>query len=115
MVAAIREQRSVPSWLLQASDDPPRERVLRGAKLLDSHRPGWVTDIDVRRLNMRTPWCVLGQLYGSYINGHCALGLGPAIWLEGAYHGFLESDARVADELGNQWRLACHSNSSGLR
>lgn len=44
-----------------------RERVTRGADLLDGKKPGWHTGIDLVRLNQHAPeHCVLGQLFGSY-------------------------------------------------
>ena len=104
LVQAMRETRSVPKHLLRVSDDPPDVRVERGVGLLDEHVPGWASRIDVARLDVRSPSCVLGQLFGSYIDGHIALSLGPILWLEGMYHGFLVSDTRTASEVEGHWR-----------
>ena len=44
-----------------------RERVARGAALLDENRPGWATVIDTGKLDLRHDCaCILGQLEGSY-------------------------------------------------
>jgi hypothetical protein len=74
--------------------------------LLDEQVPDWRERIDVQRLNVRNPKCVLGQLYGAYIDGHIALGLGPILWLEGMYHGFIVSlnDSGTASEVEACWR-----------
>jgi hypothetical protein len=96
--------RSVPEHLFEVSDDPPEVRVARGAALLDAQVPDWRGRINVERLDVQSPWCVLGQLYGSYIDGHIALCLGPILWLEGMYHGFLASDSQAASELESHWR-----------
>jgi len=46
-----------------------RERVQRGAKMLDSVRPGWRDEISLGELNMRYPcYCILGQLWGNYFD-----------------------------------------------
>jgi hypothetical protein len=78
--------------LLEASRDAPEVRVARGVALLDEHKPDWRSRIiDVERLSVWSPWCVLGQVYGGYIDGHIALGLGPWVWFEGIYFGFIVS------------------------
>jgi hypothetical protein len=44
--------------------------VARGVQLLDKHRPGWETKIDLYILNLGTPdRCILGQLYGRFTEG----------------------------------------------
>jgi hypothetical protein len=49
-------------------------RVARGAELLDRVRPGWAAKIAVDRLGMESCWrCLLGQLYGHYLDGVIAL------------------------------------------
>jgi hypothetical protein len=53
-----------------------KERVERGAKLLDEHRPGWELKIDLQALDLSScDRCVLGQIYGSYGDGYDLLGL----------------------------------------
>jgi hypothetical protein len=47
-----------------------RDRVEKGAALLDGVRPGWAGEIATDRLAMETcNKCVLGQLYGDYQEG----------------------------------------------
>lgn len=49
--------------------DEARERVAKGAALLDRERPGWAQQIDTGTLRMETScFCVLGQLEGSFID-----------------------------------------------
>jgi hypothetical protein len=44
-----------------------RERVARGARFLDQHRPGWHAEIDTARLRMEScAQCILGQLFGDF-------------------------------------------------
>jgi hypothetical protein len=46
-----------------------RERVARGAALLDAQMPDWFTRIDVGALNIRRDChCVLGQLESSFMD-----------------------------------------------
>lgn len=45
------------------------ERVAAGTAWLDEHRPGWHREIDLYALDMMDcNACVLGQLYGTYVN-----------------------------------------------
>lgn len=44
-----------------------RERVARGAALLDEKRPGWANAINTGELDMSVDcMCILGQLEGSF-------------------------------------------------
>jgi hypothetical protein len=44
-----------------------RERVARGAALLDGVKPGWYRQIDTETLRLSSCFrCVLGQLFGHY-------------------------------------------------
>ena len=46
------------------------EKVRAGAAFLDEINPGWEKRIDLDRLNIAEPGdCILGQLYGSYLQG----------------------------------------------
>ncbi len=48
-----------------------------GARLLDKERPTWRKEIDPGVLDCsRGQLCVLGQVYGSYIDGLSVLGIG---------------------------------------
>jgi hypothetical protein len=47
--------------------DEARERVARGAALLDQKRPGWEHQIDTGKLDLsQSCFCVLGQVCGNY-------------------------------------------------
>ena len=51
--------------------------VANGVKLLNQRRPGWRRLIDPARLNVGSCQdCILAQLYGVYVVGIVALGLG---------------------------------------
>lgn len=46
---------------IQQSD---RQRVMRGARLLDEYRPDWRSRIDLSTLDLSNPClCILGQVY----------------------------------------------------
>lgn len=55
----------------------PKERVVKGATLLDEMEPGWYQKIDLVTLNLRNCFsCVIGQVYGEYTeNNLTRLGL----------------------------------------
>jgi len=58
-----------------------RERVERGAALLDEKQPGWAERIDIAKLEIEDPClCVIGQLFDSnnvrFLNDCRMLGLG---------------------------------------
>lgn len=47
-----------------------RECAARGAALLDERRPNWRAGVAVEHLAMRSSFfCVIGQLYGSFLTG----------------------------------------------
>ena len=47
-----------------------KQRVKKGASLLDAKKPKWYKKINVKKLNLSSLTnCVLGQLYGGYIFG----------------------------------------------
>lgn len=47
----------------------PGVRAARGAALLDEMHPNWWMKIDIERLNIHSSKdCVLGQLFGNYMN-----------------------------------------------
>ena len=51
-------------------------RVAKGARLLDTVKPGWAAEINIEGLNLESPCdCVLGQLYKSYASGISALAI----------------------------------------
>lgn len=52
-----------------------RDTVRRGAAFLDATSPGWAERIDPRRLDMGScDECILGQLYGDYLDGLARIG-----------------------------------------
>lgn len=60
------------------TDAPARERVDKGAALLDENVPGWISHIDLDRLSIADPNnCIVGQLYGVYHIGIAALDYPP--------------------------------------
>ena len=55
---------------------PQLAEVRRGAALLDKMQPGWAKQINTTTLEMGSSCdCILGQLYGDYIDGAKAIGL----------------------------------------
>lgn len=47
------------------------DRVAKGVELLDRVRPGWAKELNSDRLLISNCGrCVLGQLYGHYVEGH---------------------------------------------
>lgn len=77
-------------------------RVAKGAALLDEQRPGWVDEIDLDTLDIRsTSDCVTAQLSGvaDYLTGMRDLGLTPGN--EGTYValGFNTESYHPAEEL----------------
>lgn len=83
-----------------------RERVAKGAALLDQERPGWAKAIDVGRLNIEAcSRCVLGQLFGHYESGVTAIPLlGPTGGRSG--RGFTLRGVEASDEEADvNWRL----------
>jgi hypothetical protein len=52
------------------------DRVERGAALLDRARPGWEREVSLDRLAMSScNRCILGQVYGDYVDGLVSLNL----------------------------------------
>jgi hypothetical protein len=113
LVQQVQELTEVPIHLLHVERDAPDVRVARGVALLDKRVPRWRDWIDADRLDVQSPRCILGQLYGAYIDGHIALGLGPAVWIEGAYYGFVESSSQTAREIEACWRAHITSEEEG--
>jgi hypothetical protein len=68
-----------------------RDRVARGAALLDDQRPGWAGEIDLDWLSMEScTSCVIGQLYADYFIGGRILteNLPNTFFFSAAAHGF---------------------------
>lgn len=50
--------------------------VVQAAKILDKKKPNWFRKVNLKRLDMLSPWnCILGQLYGDFTDGLFALGI----------------------------------------
>lgn len=78
-------------------------RALRGAALLDQHRPGWERELELYLLNMHScSNCVLGQLYGTYENGCHALNV-DRIRDEPEHFGFEGDDGVSYHDLDKAW------------
>jgi len=66
------------------------QRVENGVQWLDENMPGWLTAIDLNRLRLSSPCrCILGQLYGEYMDRPDELDNGAAYgfnanWVDGA-------------------------------
>lgn len=79
--------------------------VKRGSELLDEKLPDWYNRIDLENLRMvSVSWCILGQLYGTYMNGYAALGIRVD---QGHHYGFeLPKLAWNYDQLTDMWKEA---------
>ncbi len=83
--------------------------VAEGVRLLDTHEPGWESQVDLASLDMFSPhYCMLGQVFGSFGVGVSALGIE---WGDTAETGFIISDGvpemfrrDAYDRLGETWR-----------
>lgn len=76
-------------------------RVASGAALLDQDKPGWVDEIDLKSLDLRSGrYCVLGQLYGSYSLGMRIL---PRTDTVGVNYGFIGDYSVTEHELSLAW------------
>lgn len=64
-------------------------RVARGARMLDARNPDWFKRVKIGELRAQDPdKCVLGQLYGSFINGCRDLEIVTPDYDEAARNGF---------------------------
>lgn len=72
-----------------------RLRVANGAALLDAEVPGWADKINLDTFDMSYPrTCILGQLFGEYVDGRAALNLN-VVTDDDVRHGF---DSQGGDE-----------------
>jgi hypothetical protein len=90
-----------------------RERVAKGAALLDTHRPGWAQKIDCGKLNLSDGCtCILGQLEGEFWRGAFVFFNTDAIPLEPAtVHGFHSGNTRCVCS-GDSHSKACPSTAT---
>ena len=69
------------------SDYNVSEAVNKGAALLDKVRPNWYKEINLDTFHFLNPsLCIIGQLYGQYLNGEEALELNTLC--DAVDHGF---------------------------
>ena len=88
------------------------KQIQAGVTLLDAKNPGWESEIDLGRLNLRSDVnCVLGQLYGYFQKGKDALGLkitfdavNRADWTEIDNHGFHQPTIADTEILTEEWK-----------
>lgn len=78
-------------------------RIERGAALLDQNAPGWERTIDLDQLSLSsTSYCIVGQVYGDYIDGLHVLN-GDAEKRPAAY-GFTTWSTEQFEALTDKWR-----------
>jgi hypothetical protein len=76
-----------------------RERIQRGAILLDAKNPGWENEVNLEGLEIHSYGnCVLAQLYGGYDTGLKSLEVG--IYEAIDYGFFPHADELVENEYG---------------
>ena len=91
-----------------------KDRVDRGIRLLDEQLPDWDKGVNLATLNLGNGrFCVLGQLFGRYEDGHHRIGLQSET--QAVLHGFhiMCKSSRLPEplemerweELTNVWRL----------
>lgn len=88
-----------------------KEQIARGMALLDSATPRWIDRINLRSFDITEPSsCVLGQVYGDYLNGKHILYLAGDI--AAIHYGFFYSswdeDGAVEgwNALNEEWKAA---------
>lgn len=97
------------------TQEQARERVARGAALLDKKMPGWPNRIDTGVLNLSTTQCILFQLgssenvFNRYSEACRRLGI-HGTWDEGdpvstSLHGFFVPPSEPSDSDNPTWRL----------
>ena len=88
-----------------------KERITRGARLLDRVRPGWFRRVKITKLDMaqgeRQPdgcGCILAQVYGNFVEASQMLGLDLRTYSDSS-HGFNYGDGDDSfDDLGEAWK-----------
>jgi hypothetical protein len=81
------------------------ERVARGAAWLDEQEPGWARQVDLARLALSSPCrCVLGQLYGEYMDAPLVDVFGNVAGVEHGFNaGGIDTEAEFV-ALEARWR-----------
>ena len=83
--------------------DSQKVRIARGMELLDRENPSWCDKIELKSLDVgNVGHCVLGQVYGEYIDGVGALGI--AFHTE--RHGFMWLNSDSVMGLTRSWKKA---------
>lgn len=97
------------------------DRAAAGAALLDKQRPGWWLSIDGERLDMgQCNLCVLGQVYGDFIEGFTRLNLNALDGEDGKLLrdcvdlGFDIEGEIGFTELADAWRVEIGKRSEAL-
>ena len=91
---------------MATTDRVLRQRVERGAALLDAEKPGWAPRIDVPTLNLASPnQCVLAQLYGH--------GWSMVLSINHLDYGFCTGDYSEFPRLLPLWREAIEARCEG--
>lgn len=86
------------------------DRVAEGVKMLDALQPGWYKEIDLEILDLEgTDTCVLGQLYGGWVEGTEYLGIDGDRYLQ-SHYGFELTEEEYSgprwlfEALTDEWR-----------
>lgn len=95
------------------------ERVQNGATWLDENEPGWAQRIDPVALNIEScARCILGQLYGDYINApeDAWAGVGERNAVERGFSYDPQADDPGADnrQLNAEWRRLIESRRTAV-
>lgn len=81
------------------------DRVARGSTYLDKKRPGWEDDINLDRLELCDGrQCILGQLYGSYIDAAIQLGITHQSRDLGFLCQHVDGDVLKLELVANAWK-----------
>lgn len=85
--------------------DPPEIMVRNGAEVLDEKKPGWHKEVAVDELEILcSNYCILGQVYGHYVDGLDALGIDmDESWMYGFYGPHGGGPPGYYDELEELW------------
>lgn len=82
----------------------PLQAVEKGAQFLDGHTQNWLLRVNTKTLNMASDSKgVLGQLFGGYREGTCALDLSPAQAIENGFIPPLDAVAWDYEFLTHAW------------
>jgi hypothetical protein len=81
------------------------DRITRGATYLDENAPEWAHCINLDTFNFESPdSCVIGQLYGGYLDGCRALGLPAETDVDLGFDTYVSAAEVEAPALDRLWR-----------